>query len=95
LMADLAIDGAKRIAQVRVRNLSAGGLMVEYPHPVEQGTLVEVDVRGIGPVDGRVAWFTAGRLGIAFDKPIDPRQARKPVSGAHTPPATSSTRGGR
>lgn len=65
--------------QVRVRNLSAGGMMVEYPAPIDPGTRVEVELRGIGQVGGRVAWATDGRIGIAFDRHIDPLKARKPV----------------
>ena len=65
---------------VRVRNLSSGGLMAEYAQPVVQGMPVEVDVRGIGWVSGRIAWATEGRIGIAFDREIDPMAARKPVS---------------
>lgn len=72
--------------QVRVRNLSAGGLMAEYANPVERGTPVEIEVRGVGWVSGRIAWSTDGRVGVAFDNPIDPKLARKPVGkGGHTP----------
>jgi hypothetical protein len=71
---------------VRVRNLSAGGLMVELPMEASVGQSVEVEVRGVGWVPGRIAWTTDGRAGIAFDKPIDPRAARKPVGqGTRTP----------
>lgn len=61
---------------VRVRNLSAGGLMAELPHPLAPDVLVEVQVPGIGWVAGRVAWQTEGRAGIAFETPIDPKDAR-------------------
>jgi hypothetical protein len=72
--------------QVRVRNLSPGGLMAEYTQPIERGTTVEVEVRGVGWVSGRVAWATDGRVGVAFDGLIDPMLARKPVGqGKHTP----------
>ncbi|HWU94542.1 MAG TPA: PilZ domain-containing protein [Sphingomonas sp.] len=72
--------------QVRVRNLSQGGLMAEYAQPIERGATVEVEVRGVGWVSGRIAWATDGRVGIAFDSPIDPMLARKPVGGGtHTP----------
>lgn len=67
-------------ADVRVRNLSAGGLMAEYAKAVSLGAAITIDVRGIGPVTGRVAWATDGRIGIAFDEPIDPKLARKPVA---------------
>lgn len=73
-------------SQVRVRNLSAGGLMAEHPQPLPQGTRVEVEVRGIGWVTGHIAWWAEGRVGMAFDHEIDPMLARKPVgTGTHTP----------
>ncbi|HVI98731.1 MAG TPA: PilZ domain-containing protein [Sphingomonas sp.] len=71
--------GKQREDQVRVRNLSAGGLMIELPRDVAVDTPVEVEVRGVGWVSGRIAWNTAGRAGVAFDAPIDPMLARKPV----------------
>ena len=72
--------------QVRVRNLSSGGLMAEYAQPIARQTPVEVEVRGVGWVSGRIAWATEGRVGVAFDTEIDPMLARKPVGkGGHTP----------
>ncbi|MBX3595528.1 PilZ domain-containing protein [Sphingomonas sp.] len=79
LAAMLKVAGGEAV-QVRVRNLSAGGLMAEYAERVEIGTPVQVDVRGVGWVDGRIAWATDGRIGIAFDHDIDPMAARKPVT---------------
>ncbi len=86
LMADMRLPGSPDAFQVRVRNLSAGGLMAEFPNGLDQGTPVEFDVRGIGWVPGRVAWSAAGRIGVAFDRQIDPMLARKPVGlGTKTP----------
>ncbi|MFA6115398.1 MAG: PilZ domain-containing protein [Sphingomonas sp.] len=86
LMADMRVPGSPDAIQVRVRNLSAGGLMAEFPNGLDQGTPVEFDVRGIGWVPGRVAWSAAGRIGVAFDRQIDPMMARKPVGlGTKTP----------
>lgn len=85
LVADLAIEGRPGMPQVRVRNLSPGGLMAEYPHPLDIGTPVKIDLRGVGKVGGQVAWTAAGRIGIAFDSPIDPMQARKPVVSTKAP----------
>ena len=65
---------------VRVRNLSAGGLMAEYTGLLDNGSPVEVEVRGVGWIPGRIAWRAAGRIGVAFDRHIDPLMARKPVS---------------
>ena len=86
LVATFRVAGSKHEAQVRVRNLSSGGLMAEVSDPLALGTEVEVDVRGIGWICGRIAWAAAGRVGVAFDKPIDPKMARKPVGhGTKTP----------
>ena len=72
--------------KVRVRNLSAGGLMAEYADTISPGASVEIEVRGVGWVSGKVAWSTDGRIGVAFDREINPKDARKPVGqGAHTP----------
>lgn len=71
---------------VRVRNLSSGGMMAEYTAPIARGTIVQVEVRGVGWVSGKIAWATDGRVGVAFDTDIDPMLARKPVGkGTHTP----------
>ena len=71
---------------MRVRNLSSGGLMAEYAGPIARETPVEIEVRGVGWVKGKIAWATDGRVGIAFDSEINPMLARKPVGkGANTP----------
>lgn len=79
LAASLKLASMAVPVTVRVRNLSSGGLMVEFAGRAEIGDAAEVDVRGIGPVTGRVAWIAEGRMGIAFDQEIDPKKARKPV----------------
>jgi hypothetical protein len=86
LMADYRLQGASEIQHVRVRNLSSGGLMAEIPAGLAQGELVEFDVRGIGWVGGKVAWSAAGRVGVAFDRVIDPMLARKPIGGGSRAP---------
>lgn len=80
LSAQLRTDDGVDV-NVRVRNLSAGGLMAEYAAPIDEGTPVKVEVRGVGWIKGRVAWATEGRIGIAFEREINPLAARKPVSG--------------
>lgn len=79
LMARLRSPALREIYSVRIRNLSSGGLMAEFETPLDRDTPVEVEVRGLGWIAGRVAWFTQGRTGIAFDTPVDPQRARKPV----------------
>jgi hypothetical protein len=82
LHAQFKVAGWRDERQVRVRNLSSGGLMVELPEPVGPDSPIEIELRGLGWLAGRVAWQTEGRAGIAFDRPIDPQRARKPVSVA-------------
>jgi hypothetical protein len=82
LVAGFRIKGSDRIEQVRVRNLSAGGLMAEVADDLDRDTAVEIDVRGMGWISGKIAWQAMGRVGIAFDREIDPKKARKPVGRA-------------
>lgn len=70
-------DGAS--SQLRVRNLSAGGLMGEGGSALVVGETVSIELRNIGTVTGRIAWTEQSRFGVAFDSPIDPQLARKTV----------------
>lgn len=87
LSARLQIDGDGVTHEVRVRNLSTGGLMAELDRVIEPGTPVALEMRGLGKMTGTVAWCTHGRLGIAMDRPIDPARARKPVGAGPSTPA--------
>ena len=70
---------------IKVRNLSAGGMMADSPTSFSRDDLIEVELRGIGTVGGRIAWGTGGKIGVAFDREIDPKLARKPVTGNPQP----------
>jgi hypothetical protein len=78
LMANLRVVGEPADAghRVKVRNISAGGMMAEGKVPIERGTLVKLELRNIGWVDGSVAWRAGERFGIAFAEDIDPKLAR-------------------
>jgi PilZ domain len=78
VLADLRVDGLEGEHRIRVRNLSAGGLMAEGALKVQRGQLVWTNVRNIGWVEGSVAWVQDSRFGIAFRDEIDPRVARAP-----------------
>ena len=84
LMAAVRRAGGAEV-QVKVRNLSSGGMMAESPVSFSRGDVVEAELRGIGSVSGKIAWTAGGRVGVQFDVPIDPRLARKPVSGNPQP----------
>jgi hypothetical protein len=79
LMADLRLDGQDGEHRVRVRNLSAGGMMAEGAVRVVRGTTLNAHLRHIGWVEGVVAWVQDNRFGIAFAEQIDPKLARETV----------------
>lgn len=79
LKAELSFIDGENCGEVRIRNLSAGGLMAEAPVLAKRGDKVQMELRNIGLVTGSVAWVAQGRFGVAFDHPIDPKLARKPV----------------
>lgn len=81
LNARLRVGDAKRATKVRIRNVSAGGLMAEVPRPLAPDAAVEIELAGIGWVAGRVAWQIEGRIGVAFDSEIDPRQLHPAAAG--------------
>ena len=86
LMAELRLPGEDVLGRVKVRNLSAGGMMAEGPVKAVRGTLVEVNIRNVGWVEGAIAWVQGDRCGIAFSEDIDPMVARAPlVAGEGTP----------
>ena len=87
LAARLSVGG-KPATDIRVRNLSEGGLMIDNAPIMAIGTALVVELRNIGAVPGTVAWYTEGRAGIAFNVPIDPIRARKPVSTSKAPAGT-------
>ena len=86
LQASLKLADEPVARDVRIRNLSEGGLMAELARVVDPGTPVAIDLRGIADLTGKVAWCAEGRMGIVFDRKIDPQLARKPVGrGGQTP----------
>lgn len=78
LLAQVRVDGHDVAHRVKVRNLSAGGMMAEGEVRVMRGSLVMVELRNIGWVEGSVAWKQGDRFGIAFVDEIDPVVVRGP-----------------
>jgi len=79
LTANIVIEGLAAPVTVRVRNLSEGGMMIDGHLKLVRGMPIIVDLRGIGMIEGRVAWTEAGRAGVAFAIQIDPKLARAPA----------------
>lgn len=92
LLAQLRVDGQDTVHRVKVRNLSAGGMMAEGDAKVMRGSLVNVELRNIGWVDGTVAWKQDNRFGVAFVDEIDPLAAREPVKMPQASAANANMR---
>lgn len=58
-----------------IRNISAGGVMVQLTTPLGTGDRVAVELKSSAVVRGYVAWIRDRAAGIRFDEPIDVRQA--------------------
>lgn len=86
LLADLTLEDTGERNKVKVRNLSSGGMMVESDMEVEQGQRIVVDLRNIGLVRGQIAWVRSEKFGVAFDRQINPKLARKPVGSVQEKP---------
>jgi hypothetical protein len=90
LMAQVRVDGSEAEYRVKVRNLSAGGMMAEGNVPVTRGSIVSIALRNLGWVPGSVAWKKDERFGIAFVEEIGPKIVREPLVGGQ--PDLSSPR---
>jgi EAL domain-containing protein (putative c-di-GMP-specific phosphodiesterase class I) len=63
------IDG--QVTEIRLRNISAMGALVECLRPVSPGTKITIDIVGVGPVLGSVRWSQSGKFGVQFDDGFD------------------------
>jgi hypothetical protein len=75
-------DGSERV--VRVRNLSAGGMMADCRDLLVADEPVQVVLRNIGTVNGKIGWLSEAKVGVVFDTEIDPKAARKPIEPAES-----------
>ncbi len=78
VLTDLRVEGQDGEHRVKMRNLSAGGMMAEGTVRVRGGAIVSVNLRNVGWTKGSVAWIEGNRFGVAFAEDIDPVPARKP-----------------
>ena len=64
-----AING--QTTEIRLRNISAMGALVECDQPVTPGDNLTIDIVGVGPVVGIVRWAQAGKFGVQFTEQFD------------------------
>ena len=82
------LDGPSGEQLIRVRNVSAGGLMAEVGRPVSVGQIVSVELSS-QKIPGSVVWIRDGAVGIKFDQNIDLGEllaGRKPRHGFRARP---------
>jgi hypothetical protein len=64
-----SIDG--QAVEVRLRNISSMGALVECPVSVSPGTELTIDIVGVAPIRGCVRWAQAGKFGLQFGDTFD------------------------
>jgi EAL domain-containing protein/PilZ domain-containing protein len=64
-----SIDGST--VEVKLRNISSMGALVECDVPVAPGTELAIDIVGVGPMRGIVRWAQSGKFGVQFGQQFD------------------------
>ena len=63
------IDGVEE--EVRLRNISVTGALIECRRPLTPGLQVRINIVGVGPVTGVVKWAGNGKAGLQFEHEFD------------------------
>ena len=70
------IDGP--MVEVRLRNISSMGALVEGPVSMAPGTELTIDIVGVAPVRGLVRWAHENQFGVQFDQArLAPKSERR------------------
>jgi diguanylate cyclase (GGDEF)-like protein len=57
--------------EIRLRNISSRGALVESDASIAPGSSLTVDIVGVGPVVGEVRWAQKGKFGLEFVEEFD------------------------
>ena len=80
-----SLDGQP--VEIRLRNISAMGALVESDRSVAPNEAMTIDIVGVGPVSGIVRWAQSGKFGIQFHEEFDiTRLAPKKEKNASSQP---------
>lgn len=60
-----------KVEPVRLRNVSAGGALVQSSHDIPEGETVHLDLGEAGKHKASVCWTRGGQSGLAFAEPFD------------------------
>lgn len=61
---------------IDVLNLSGSGAMIRHAGELAEGADVQLQLLDQAPVAGQVRWIRDGRVGVAFDAPINQAENR-------------------
>jgi hypothetical protein len=73
-------DYARDTQPIRIRNLSSTGLMAVGRLAYDEGSIVEIELRGLGLIQGEIVWVRGDRMGVTFHETVDPLLARRPIA---------------
>ena len=59
------------VVELKLRNISSMGALVECDIAVTPGASIVIDIVGVGPVFGTVRWAQAGKFGVQFGEQFD------------------------
>jgi diguanylate cyclase (GGDEF)-like protein len=59
------------VVEVKLRNISSMGALVECPIAVSPGSELTIDIVGVAPIRGIVRWAQSGKFGIQFGHQFD------------------------
>ncbi|MDB5677167.1 EAL domain-containing protein [Sphingomonas bacterium] len=88
---------------VRIRNIAAGGALLESTRDLPDGSQIQLDIPGCSIMGADVRWSREGKVGIRFERPFNLRDLgpvqRAPVhdvrSTVDTPPPAQAAQAGR
>jgi hypothetical protein len=72
--------------EIRLRNISEHGAMIEIEHPLGQGNQV-LFRRKSTQIEARVAWVKGRYAGICFEGALEPKDLMRSVKASAAPPA--------
>ena len=76
---EMTLEASEAASPIKVRNLSARGMMAVCDEPVRLGQQATIGLRNIGTVNGTILWVHGHRFGITFEQEIDPKLVRQQV----------------
>jgi hypothetical protein len=76
------LQWAGNMLEVRLRNISAGGAMIECERPIPPATRVKLDLAESGVLGAEVRWSQHGQVGLRFDDAFELRKLARARRGA-------------